>query len=106
MQWNWSQHCPEIFELPVRYIWIIEFSPQVVLGHDEQTHWPRRSQHIEERFFDEDLRNIGVWSSIKWLSGGQIDELIGAMLQTIFEQSMTSLTKEKYYCLFFYELEF
>ncbi len=97
MQLNWSQHCPGIFGLPVRYIWIIEFSPHIVFGHDEQIHWPRDSQHIDERFFDEDndVRKRGVWSSIKWLSGGQIDELIGIVSQIMFEQSIVLSTKEK-----------
>jgi hypothetical protein len=97
MHSNWSQHCPGIFGFPVRYIWIIEFSPHIVFGHDLQIHWPRGSQHIDERFFDKDndVRNKGVWSSINWLSDGQIDELKGIVLQTIFEQSIISLTTEQ-----------
>ena len=76
---------------------MIAFSPHIVFGHDAQIHWPRRSQHIDERFFDgnNDVRNKGVWSSRNWLSDGQIDELEGIVLQTIFEQSIRSLTKER-----------
>jgi hypothetical protein len=73
---------------------MIEFSPQIVLGQDEHRQWPRDSQQIDERFFDKgnDVRKRGVWSSMKWLSDGQLDELNA---QRIFEQSINSLTKTK-----------
>jgi hypothetical protein len=74
----------------------MEFSPQIVFGHEEQIHWPFGSQHINERFFDDDVRRF----SIKWLSAGQIDELTGLVLQTIFEQSIRSSAKDEYICLF------
>jgi len=96
MQLNWSQHCPGLCWLPVRYIWIIEFSSHIIFGHDEQTQWPRDSQQIDERVFERgnDVRNRGVWSSIKWLSNGQIEEFIEAVLQIIFEQSINSLPSD------------
>ncbi len=70
----------------------MEFSPQIVFGHEEQIHWPFGSQHINERFFDDDVRRF----SIKWLSAGQVDELTGLVLQTIFEQSIRSSAKDEY----------